>query len=313
MRVAIIGARRVSGGTGPFLGRFVAEAGAELAAVLGTSPETAEAAAQALGEATGTRPAAFTDIDVLIEAVTPEAIVIASPTRTHETYLERALQARVHVLCEKPLLWNYDDPAGRAAEFAEGFRTAGRVLRVNAQWPFTLPSYRELHPDVPRAPARFEMRMAPAAQGLDILFECLPHPLSLLATVTGDPSAEIRRPDVRPIEDGWDVRFDYAARSGSIGCRVVLEHCAAQPRPAAYGFDGRMAHRRVELEPYRFFLEGAGRAIPLPDPTPLLVRSFLAEAASSAPAEIDLAAVPGVAHLVRLVRAATEASGPPSP
>ena len=283
-----------------------------MTAVLGTSPETAEAAAQALGKTTGTRPAAFTDIDVLIEAVTPEAIVIASPTRTHETYLERALQARVHVLCEKPLLWNYDDPAGRAAELAEGFRTAGRVLRVNAQWPFTLPSYRELHPDVPHAPACFEMRMAPAAQGLDMLFECLPHPLSLLATVTGDPGAEIRRPEVRPIKDGWDLRFEYAARPGSIECRVVLERCEAQPRPAAYGFDGRMAHRRVELDPYRFFLEGAGRVIPLPDPTPLLVRSFLAEAASDAKTEIDLAAVPGVAHLVRLVRAATEASGTPS-
>lgn len=313
MRVAIIGARRVSGGTGPFLGRFVAESGGVVTAVLGTSPETAGAAARALGEATGTNPAAHTDFDVLLDSVAVDAVVIASPTGTHAAYLERALEAGLHVFCEKPLVWGREDPAGEAAALAEGFRAAGLVLCVNTQWPFTLPAYRELFPQTPVAPSRFEMHLAAAFQGTEMLVECLPHPLSLLATVTGDPGAEIRRTEVRRVEDGWSARFEYAARSGSIECRVILERRATQPRPAAYGFDGRMAHRRVEMDPYRFFLEGAGRVIPLPDPTPLLVRSFLAEAASNARPEIDFAAVPGVAHLVRLMRAATEASGTPSP
>ena len=38
LRVCVIGARRVRNGTGPFLARQVADAGAELVGVLGTTP-----------------------------------------------------------------------------------------------------------------------------------------------------------------------------------------------------------------------------------------------------------------------------------
>lgn len=310
MRVAIIGARSVAQGTGPYLARFCADAGAEVVALLGTTQETAAEAAEDLRASCGQTPRAHHEPDAFFEAQPFDALVIASPYETHARYLERALAVGVHVLCEKPLVWGGDDPAGLAQDLVRRFEAAGLLLRVQTQWPFTLETYRGLYPRAVGVPARFDMRMGPSARGVAMLVDALSHPLSLLAALAPDPAARIERPRCLQRDGGWDVRFDYRAAGNGIEAHVVLTHSPEAPRPAAYALDGAWAHRRVRLDPYRFELEGGGRTIPMPDPTPLLVRSFLAEAASDGPRTVDPAAVPGMDHLARLVSAAEEGRSP---
>ena len=47
--------------------------------------------------------AGFPDLDTMLEAAAPEAVVIATPTRTHYDVARAAILAGRHVLCEKPL------------------------------------------------------------------------------------------------------------------------------------------------------------------------------------------------------------------
>jgi predicted dehydrogenase len=312
MRVAVIGARRSRQGIGPHLARFLVEAGADVRALVGTRPDSAAAAVAALEGATGHRARPSCDAEALVAEEPLDALVIASPHASHAAYLHLALRHRLHVLCEKPLVWGMADPVAEARALGEAFVRAERHLVVNAQWPFTLPGYRALHPDVPPSPERFWMRMSPRSSGFDMLLDVLPHPLSLLHAVAGPGRIESARIDPRPDtpEEALDVFFAYVSGAGAVRAHVEIVRGTRPPWPAGYGFDGRIAHREVQLEDYRLSFRSGERTVPLPDPTPLLVRSFLARIAAGPPTAVDPAIVPGMEQLAALCAAYAEPAWP---
>jgi predicted dehydrogenase len=305
MRVAVIGARRRRQGIGAHLARFLVEAGADVRALVGTRPDAAAEAVATLERGTGHRARPSCDAETLLAEEPLDALVIASPHATHAPYLRLALRHRLHVLCEKPLVWGMEDPGAEARTLGEAFLRAGRHLVVNAQWPFTLPGYRALHPDATPSPERFWMRMSPRSSGFDMLLDVLPHPLSLLHAVAGPGRIESARIDPRPgvPEETLDVRFAYSSGTRAVAAHVEIVRSPGQPGPAGYGFDGLAAHREVQVEGYRLSFRSGGRTVALPDPTPLLVRAFLASVALGPPAAIDPAVVPGMEHLAALCAA----------
>jgi predicted dehydrogenase len=304
MRVGVVGARRVRQGTGGYLARFLARDGADVVAVAGSRMSTArEAAADLARDGIVVEP--WDDAERMIQDAGLDALVIASPHATHEPLLERALDAGLHVLCEKPLCWGGADPAGSAERLARAYAARGRHLVVQAQWPHVLPAYRALHPDALRAPPRrFDMRLTPLTMGGDMLADTLPHPLSLLAAVLPDAGAHLEDVAVSlsPDRRAMDVSFGYRAGGRVVATRVAVRHSAEGPREASLGFDGAIARRIVHVQGgYRMELEAAdGRRVPLPDPAAALVGTFVHRVRSGAPASIDPAAVPGMRHLAAL-------------
>lgn len=285
LRVVVVGARRQRQGTGPFLALQAAAAGAELRAVWGTSAETAEQARAWLAER-GANCQAYADWNRLLARERPEAVILACPRDTHAAWLESALRARLHVLCEKPLM-----PARPARALAADFAAAGLLLAENCQWPFTLPAFRALHPEVELARVtRFRMGMSPAHQGLERWLELLSHPLSLLQAVAPGP-VELAR--IR-FHDAGHLEFAWRTHQRELACEVQALPSEAYPRPAEYSFDGALLCRRILQPGYRFsFADERGREVPGVDPTPLRVADFLRRAAearlrAAAPLDEDL-------------------------
>lgn len=308
MRVALIGARRVGQGLGPFLARFIIEAGQELVAVAGTSEATAREASEALAAELGVRPdVAWSPAGLAAHAL--DAVVIASPHDTHAAWLSFALDRGLHVLCEKPLVWHTHEATAPAAgaHWAQAFLTRGLVLRVNAQWPWTLASFHDLHPDAPRVPARFFMQMPPRSAGVAMLVDSLSHPLSMLGRFDPDPGARIEElvfHEGGPTAQRWRLTFLYATASRRIEAEIVLDAAPDDTRATTYALDGRRAVRTVDPATYAMTLSDGDRRIPLPDPTPRLVRSFFEDVARGPPGGVDPAADPGLRHLVEIVGAA---------
>jgi len=95
-RIALVGAGAIAQLAHlPVLSRIK---GATLVAICDNDGVKAGALAQRLGV-----PDVFTDIDELLEYDKLDAVVIATPNHLHEPHALRALQAKVHVLCERPL------------------------------------------------------------------------------------------------------------------------------------------------------------------------------------------------------------------
>jgi hypothetical protein len=207
-----------------------------------------------------------------------EALIIATPIEAHEEALEAALDASVHVLCEKPLLWNGAGSASRALALVRRFEAAGLGLAINAQWPYTLPGYRALFPALDLARAqRFAMRLSPAGAGASMLPDALPHALSLLqaARPSGTRAIAGGRIDLRASDaSALIVRFVWDPLGAPLDVEIELVRCLEQPRPASYGFDGKIAHRVIRLPAYELVFEGEGRRVDVEDPMGLLVKDF---------------------------------------
>ncbi len=118
LRLALIGFGRMGGNHARVLAG-VAEV--EVSAVVDTRPEARRAAAEQVPGA-----AVYAAVDELAESGGVDGWLIASSTPSHPALVRAALQAGVHVLCEKPLALDPQEGARLGAE-AEA---AGRVLQV---------------------------------------------------------------------------------------------------------------------------------------------------------------------------------------
>lgn len=299
LRIAVVGARRVRNGTGAFLARMTAGLGAKLVGVVGTQPDTARLAAEALA-ADGILVTAFAEAEDLFAEAAPDVLIVAAPAGAHRAWLHTALEGGAHVLCEKPLAAGSAD---EARALAQRFAAAGLVLAENCQWPFVLPAFQALHPNFDLQQAnRFRMLLAPPQRGLERWSEILSHPLSLLQAVFPGPSA---LSDVRYVEtsaEAPDARLDFSWRTHTrmLQCEVMAEDLGRSPRPAEFAFDDALCRRRVSLKGYRIRFEaevpGPGQrvgAVALGDPMEACLRDFLsrvlrARERRSAPVDEDL-------------------------
>lgn len=268
-------------GLGPFVARDLSAAGAVVAAVIGTSPATADAASRDLAERFGIDARPCVDLDALLDQDAIDGLVILSPSASHEEWLARALQAGLHVLCEKPLVWGGEGLAARAAGLVESFRSRRLMLAENCQWPFALPAFRTLHPDLPEGlPTAFAMHLSPANPGERSLGDSLPHPLSLLQALVPSraPHLEGIRLAVRSANPtDLDLVFDYVVPEGRVPCEIHLRQHPSTPRPAGFSVNSRHAERSIAMPGYRMELRDGSRRVPLADPLTARIAAFCRE------------------------------------
>jgi hypothetical protein len=273
-----VGARRGRQGLGPFVAGHLTSLGARVPCFLATCPETRDSAARILAEDHGVEARGYCGLDALLCRERIDALAILSPSETHEHYLELALEARLHVLCEKPLIWGVPELAQRARELVERFAAANLLLRENCQWPFTLEGFAKLHPGVLEAPLRsFAMCLSPISGGLTMLVDSLSHPLSVLQTLAPHADSHVEDPrfEVRRGGDAITVRFRYAGPGEPVEVEVLLERSERFPREASYAVNGHRVDRRIRASDYAHFLVAGERSVELLDPLRELLRVFL--------------------------------------
>jgi hypothetical protein len=271
LRVGVIGARRVRQGLGPFVARHLMELGARVPCFLAARTESVPETERTLG-ARG-----YGDLGRMLAEEKLDALAILSPSETHEGYLAAALDAGLHVLCEKPLIWGGAGLAGRARAFEQSFRAAGLGLRECCQWPYTLPAYRALHPDT--GPVRsFAMRLSPASyEPCAMLGDSLPHPLSLLQALVPGP-AEIGDVRFEALAPGaLRLAFAWRAAGSRVAVEIALVTQERPPREAAYAVNGRWAERRIRPADYALSFADGAREVPVPDPLRALLADFVKE------------------------------------
>lgn len=119
-----------------FMGRmhyrcWKALAGTQVTAVCEMNPQTLQAAVSGnvAGAAEGidlTNVQTFTDYDALLSSGKVDAISITLPTFLHADFTVRALEAGLHVLCEKPMALNVED----CDRMIAAARRSGKVLQI---------------------------------------------------------------------------------------------------------------------------------------------------------------------------------------
>jgi hypothetical protein len=260
----------------------LAEAGGEIVAVAGTSELTSLQAATRLRQFCRALPYPAESVRAMLDRCALDAVAICSPAEKHFEHLACALDANLHVFCEKPFIWAGGAPVVAQAEaMLARFASKRLVVHLNTQWIYTLSGFAALHGTEPRVES-FRMLLSPPRPGIDILVEAAPHPISMLVALgaTGE---------VRDVEAYWsqsleelDLSFKAMTehRSG-IDAACSFRTATRQPRRAFYAINQRFVERRVDMEGYEISLRSPECSIAVVDPLRLSAEHFLARIALS--------------------------------
>ena len=240
--------------------------------------------------------ASFASFDELLEGGQPDAVVIATPPQSHADLCVSALEAGLHVICEKPFVAD----VAEAERVLAAAAAAGRQVAVNHEFR-EMPIYRALREQIGAADVgRLVfcqiwqlMDLAPwdepvawrAAMPNRTLFEGGVHLVDLLTLLFGEKPTAVyarhssgfeaeRRADAihlvtfefsgatpRPAHDRPALQGGDALRGGARGLRARLPAgLARRPRPGAARQEARGEDGRPDrLRPGR---AGVGRARP---------------------------------------------------
>lgn len=223
LRVGIAGAR----GIGRHQAKWFAQLGCEVAAIYGTSVESATAAAVAAAPLCDFRGRVEWDWHAFVAAPDLDAIAVCSPPECHAANGIDALRAGKHVLCEKPLVWDWQAGAAAMAASARALVAAaedtGRVLAVNAQYPAGVPPlldlFRRCHgrePALERVMLRMETAGAPRSPhgSAEVWADLGPHPLAVLGRLMpgGEPDVASARREPHATDVLLQVDWQWAGR-----------------------------------------------------------------------------------------------------
>jgi predicted dehydrogenase len=274
MNISIIGASRNRNGIGQYTAKYFQKNQASVVSILGTSEKTAQSAADALNMYK-INAKAYNDFHLMIHMEKPDAVVIASPLRTHYDYLRKSIALGLNIFCEKPFFWqDKKDLMPVLDNLFEKAASKKLTVAMNSQWPFSIPIYEDLcGPLEAQRVASFFMRLSPGCTGKDMILDSLPHALSMLYFVLG--AGEIHAVEMENRTTKKSIHFFYIAPDHECDVLIELECQQHQPRSFKYGFNGKIVNRVVDLDHYDIYFQYQNRKIKIEDPLELSVKDFI--------------------------------------
>ena len=188
LKVAVIGAS----GIGQHHARWHHLSGSQVVAFVGTSEESCAKTQSQLQAYFGFDGRAYTDVAQMLAIEQPDVVDVSSPPDLHKEHAMMALESGCDVVCEKPLCWDVDrgldDILADGQAVVQAAEQAGKSLVMSAQYPASIPIYRDFYTQVRGvwdAIESLEMvmeskgRRGPKARE-EIWIDLASHPLSLV-------------------------------------------------------------------------------------------------------------------------------------
>lgn len=230
VRVGIVGAS----GMGRYHVAWYLAEGCEVKAFVGSRPCTVKQTSELLHKTLGFEGHGYTAVDEMLAAERLDAVSVCSPSELHAEHIRNALDAQLHVLCEKPLVWSrgwrYDDLLAQGETLVDLAALRGKVLAVDIQYVALAHQYRSLHGTADSSPGMnselfFELETfrgnRPPLEYTEVWAELAPHGLGVLQVLC--PSHRLVAKSLRssPERDRVRSQFDYESPDGDT-CQVTL-------------------------------------------------------------------------------------------
>lgn len=260
LRVAVVGLGKMGLS---HLSMIKAHPNVELAAICDTSKITLEVLAKYTGVTT------YNDYTKLLEGVDLDAVVIATPSKTHASMVRAALERGLHVFCEKPftLAPNESDALASLADmqglvtqvgyhnrFVGAFREVKRLLDVGAIGTVTH-AMGEAYGPVVLKPSGGTWR-SQREQGGGCLYDYAAHPIDLLNWYLGEPIG-VRGTVLKPVfsrdldDEVYSTLFYPDGRTAQVSVNWSDESQRKMTtRITLWGTAGRIFADRQEVQVY---------------------------------------------------------------
>ena len=289
LRAGIIGAS----GIGKHHAEWLDEVGCEVVGFAGTSAASVAATEDALRGAFDFQGRGFVGAEALFDAGL-DIVSICSPMALHYEHIMLAVDRHVHVLCEKPLVFDAAKSFSRliaeGEEIALAVDDADLVGAVNTQYAAATGPIRELcaaaGTDV-CAPRYVFMQMESRGgkQGAEfekIWFDLASHPLSVILAFTGLGTLVAGSEDVVVERSRCEARFRYACGDGrEVEGHVLVRNVPEGPLTRKITVDDATVEyegRNDENGVFRTYLKLGGAEVQAEDFVKTSVGRFVAAA-----------------------------------
>lgn len=236
-RVAVVGAS----GIGKHHAKWWDLEGAEICAIVGSSPASVKRTAGALHELFGFDGRGYSDVGAMLRDERPDAVDICSPPHLHAAHCRAALEAGSHVLCEKPFVFDpqrsRDELIEEARRLAELAARSGLRLGVCTQYSIGAQWFADLRREAGHAsPLRtIEAHLESPARGrpsdpVRTWLDLSPHPISML--LASLPDCQIDWESLTTHFDGYEATAQFFAHNvagNAIDCRLVTRNSVDPP------------------------------------------------------------------------------------
>ena len=316
--VAIVGPGRSKQGTGPFIAQIFKQLGCNVQAVVSSSLASATKAAEFLKTEYSIECKPYESLEELLKNQSIDVVVISSPVGSHLQHLTFAINARCHVFCEKPLWWpsaeimvenDIRSITNETTELVNLCSANNVLLQLNTQWPYTLPTYYELYPQlkIQQTIKSFSMWLSPQSQGSTMIVDAVPHLLSMLYSLLGAGKINNIESNYNDIieSESLQIEFDYLHAYGDTRTSISLISSDIFPKPAAYAINGLRVDRHVELPDYLISLRKTERKLPVEDPLVSSIKNFISTIYSKTSSD-EVALIDGMTHLTQIYQAVTQ-------
>lgn len=305
MHVAIIGAR----GIGKHHAKWFHLAGCHVVAFSGTSPETCRQTEEMLRGLFGFQGRSYTDYREMLASETLDAVSVCSPPHAHDKQVRAALDAGLHVYCEKPFVWPPDDalafpmPAPDAGASGvshpvlcrtlDQARTLvrlaaqkNRLLGLNAQYVAAQSVYKRMYEaahgplnDISSVYFLLESKGISGRHNTHegIWIDMSPHALSQTIAWLPDAELDVESVDCRIMADQTVTRFRY----GTAEVEAVLRKSGDSAMRRRFGVNGFIVDyegRADENGVYRTYLSHGDQTTVTDDLVQRSIRHFIGAA-----------------------------------
>jgi hypothetical protein len=266
-KVAILG----PGSIGKFHAREFRDAGCEVTAILSSSEATAKERAKDLLDSFRIKVRPYHNLETLLKCEELDAVSICTPANLHSSHIRECLNMGLHVLCEKPFV--FDSPFDNyliAKSLIDLAKEKEKILAVNTQWTTVLGKV------LPKISTEnmgsFGMLMEPSKIGLELITEGIPHTNSMLIRLLPKGIAD----NISFLGDEKKIRikFDYISEGKKCAVEYAFNHKSERPRNLSFSINGVNFVRKLG-ERYKQFLEYSDGTIELEDPLKLSIQFFV--------------------------------------
>ncbi len=314
--VALVGPGRSKQGTGPFIAKIFEQLGCSVQGVVSSSLDSATHAAEILKSDYDIDCSVYGNLDELLKNNSIDIVAISSPVGTHFEYLASAIHAKCHVFCEKPLWWpdsesqtarNFQKITHETTELVKLCNINKTLLQLNTQWPYTLPTYYELYPQLKNQKniESFSMWLAPQSHGGTMIIDAVPHLLSMLYSLLGSGKINDIESNYHDDGEGYLIQFEYLHACGDTHVSISLSASDSLPKPAAYAINGLRVDRHVELPDYLISLRSIEHQLSVEDPLVCSIKNFISTIYSKTSSD-EAALIDGMTHLAQIYQAVTQ-------
>ncbi len=233
LRVAVLGAS----GIGKNHARWLARHSCDVVSFLGSSDESVDLTRSHLEAHMGFSGRGYSDLGRLLNETQPQAVCIASPSDLHYAQAMQCLEAGVHVLCEKPLVYAPTRPrrenADGARELLKAAAKRNLVLATQLQYGAATPILCRLAGVSPFEVGDFAMEIETTnpkspRDPKELWVDLASHPLSVAQYLAGDGGEIVQETlQIQPSRSAYTsevtARFGVRCHEGRLlMCRVIV-------------------------------------------------------------------------------------------